>query len=182
MYNAWLVCDAKNQLVKSSRETAQGTVSIAYIYDALGRVAAQTDEEGNTRHIAYDALGRVKTVTNPFGLSPQDLEQSEAQEHWGWHAFLDILGVVPVVGGIASGINGALYLSEGNTAQAIAEFCFAGASLILPCTKLFRLSENGVRAVHLTARVLKTGGCFIGAYSQLQLLCGSRIWQGGGKC
>lgn len=53
--------------------------------------------------------------------------------------------------GTASGINGALYLTEGNTAQVIAEFCFAGASLILSCTKLFKLSENGASSSFFAA-------------------------------
>ena len=56
--------DRHGHLTRSANAMGE---SVAYRYDAAGRVAAITDPRGHTTSITRDALGRVDGITDPAG-------------------------------------------------------------------------------------------------------------------
>ena len=63
-----MVYDSLNRMTEAYVVTDDGErYSVAYAYDALGRIISQTDEEGNTTFMEYDELGNVTSVKDSSG-------------------------------------------------------------------------------------------------------------------
>ena len=62
--------DSQNRMLTASAVVDENTrYTVSYQYDALGRLASYTDEEGNVFTTEYDSMGNVTAVSDANGVS-----------------------------------------------------------------------------------------------------------------